>query len=308
VQSDETASAFDLHLSFRIHSGSCEHYFHFLLGFLVPLVHFMANSEGRACSPRNIYVRSCAVFDEILRSLGYSNLIILPKTRHAAFQNCIALPDQAVLRRATIDGFDGEFTPCAGSVFNAVASCLQNRLAKTISSERCAILRNVKNRVAPVVVLIDRDVPHPFYSSPESEKKTAGRQRRSISNFASICEKLRAQYDNVIVTTLEGKSLAYQIALFHTADIVIAQHGAALANLIWARAGTTVLDIVPQDLHPPAAVHIFPDLAGVLHQTCRQIKQTGIHGAADIDELMGAIGDIVQVGCSSSATMASRHP
>lgn len=297
--SEETTSPFDLHLSFAIHSGSCEHYFHFLLGFLVPLVHFMTNPGGMASSPRNVYVRSCAIFDGILRSLGYSNLIILPKTRHDDARNCVVLSEQIPLRHATLKGFD-EIEPCAGSVFNAVAACLQNRLAKAISDERSAILHKVGNQAAPVIVVIDRDVPHPFYSSPESEIRTTGRQRRSINNIAAVCENLRARYDNVIVTTLEGKSLAYQIALFHTADIVIAQHGAALANLIWARASVAVLEIMPQTLHPPTAAHIFPNLARVLHQTYRKINQTDIHGAAAIDELMETIGGIVQAGVVGS--------
>jgi hypothetical protein len=294
VQSEETTSTFDLHLSFGIQSGSCEHYFHFLLGCLVPLVNTLMNLDGMATAPRNIYVRSCAIFDGILRSLGYSNLMILDKTRHAEFGNCIMSSDQVPLRRDTMVGLDGEITPCSRSVFVAVSTCLQNRLAESIRSERSTILRNVRNQAAPVIVLIDRDVPDPFYSSPECEKRTAGRQRRSISNFAAICENLHAKYDNVIVTTLEGKSLAYQLALFHTADIVIAQHGAALANLIWARQSAAVLEIVPQNMCPPADVYLFANLARALRQTYRKIDQTDIHGVADIDELKRTISDIVQ--------------
>jgi hypothetical protein len=301
MQSEETTSAFDLHLSFGLHSGSCEHYFHFLLGCLVPLVNSIMNPKGMASAPRNIYVRSCAIFDAMLRSLGYSNLIILDKTRHAELGNCIRSPDRVPLRRCTIDGLDGEITPSARSIFKAVSAYLQNRLAESIRSEHSAILGNVRNQAASVIVLIDRDVPDPFYSSPECEIKTASRQRRSISNFAAISENLHAKYDNIIVTTLEGKSLAYQIALFRTADIVIAQHGAALSNLIWARDSTAVLEIVPQNLCPPTAVHLFANLARVLHQTYRKIDQTDIHGVADIDELTGTIGDIVQVRCCVDA-------
>jgi hypothetical protein len=48
-----------------------------------------------------------------------------------------------------------------------------------------------------------------------------------------------------VVVTLEGRDYDAQRRLFHEADVIVAPHGAALTNLVWARAGTSVVELVP---------------------------------------------------------------
>lgn len=55
----------------------------------------------------------------------------------------------------------------------------------------------------------------------------------------------------------EGRSVAEQAALFASADAVVAAHGSALANLVFARPGTTVVELMGRN----CAVADFTELA-----------------------------------------------
>jgi capsular polysaccharide biosynthesis protein len=59
--------------------------------------------------------------------------------------------------------------------------------------------------------------------------------------------------------SLEGRSVAEQADLFWQAEAIVGMHGAALTNLIFARPGTTVVEIFPFEFHEPgmftAAAH-----------------------------------------------------
>ncbi|MCR6632568.1 MAG: glycosyltransferase family 61 protein [Magnetospirillum sp.] len=57
--------------------------------------------------------------------------------------------------------------------------------------------------------------------------------------------------------TLDGLSIAAQARLFAAADVVAGPHGAAFANLVFAAAGTRVVELVPGDYRPA----FFPALA-----------------------------------------------
>lgn len=74
------------------------------------------------------------------------------------------------------------------------------------------------------------------------DDKDRGGTRRATSNESELGEALKLvatakglEYKKVF---LAGKRLAHQIELFSNAKVVVAQHGAALANLFWMRKNT----------------------------------------------------------------------
>lgn len=280
----------DVHLTISNRRGSVEHYFHFLLGFFVPLVlarEALASSGG----VRRIHVRSCAILDDLVRTAGYPEIVILDKREHEALRNVAAAADGTPLRCVTVAGYDYPDDYDA-QAFAAAASCLQERLAEPLARCRAEILGRFRAG-PPRIVLIDRDAPHPFYDSEHCEIKSAGRTRRSIANFVELREAVAASRPNVVVERLEGKSLPYQMALFGCADIVIAQHGAAIANLIWARRGAGLLEIVPEDMPHALRNDPFGKLAACLGQNCRQVLQPHCHGAVDVGAVLAALDDLL---------------
>ncbi len=95
----------------------------------------------------------------------------------------------------------------------------------------------------PRILVIDRGDADPFYVSDRAEAKTSGRQRRCIVNHQELVAALEQRFPGTHTVLLESLPLAEQIALFSTADIVIAQHGAALANMVWMRPEARLIEI-----------------------------------------------------------------
>ncbi|WP_218932216.1 glycosyltransferase family 61 protein [Adhaeretor mobilis] len=68
---------------------------------------------------------------------------------------------------------------------------------------------------------------------------------RTIANESQLIEMLAAR--GFETHAMEDYSLQQQATLIHQSDVILATHGAGLANLIFARSGTRVIEIVPDD-------------------------------------------------------------
>lgn len=62
------------------------------------------------------------------------------------------------------------------------------------------------------------------------------------------------------VLYLEDLNLATQISYFQKAEIIIAPHGAGLANLVWSNPGTRLIELMPDNFYNPC----FANLASIL--------------------------------------------
>lgn len=256
------------HLTIRNRSGSVEHYYHFLLGFLAPLL----MARGRLCLARDdlLLVRSCAPLDRHLLALRLPELRILDRGMHEAMTGA-GESEYTPLRFVSIDGHDDP-ERYGEADLPAFADILFSRYAAEITRARNAIEPRFRGR-GPRVVLIGRQPAHAYYNSPLSELRTAGSQRRSIPNLEAIARALLAHDVNLLADFMEGTSLWHQIALFESADVIIAQHGAALANLVFARPSTRVIEVMPHDNDAKLAKNHFGRLAlrmGLCHQFVRQ--------------------------------------
>jgi hypothetical protein len=67
--------------------------------------------------------------------------------------------------------------------------------------------------------------------------------RRRMINEAQMTERLKGL--GFEVRQLEGMTIAEQQKLFGSARVVVAEHGAALTNIVWCPANATVVDIHP---------------------------------------------------------------
>ena len=86
--------------------------------------------------------------------------------------------------------------------------------------------------------------PHPFYVD-NAKKKGAGATRRSILNHTELCTMIQKsvkdgyQFSNL---QLENISFRQQVECFNKSKIVFAQHGAGLANCIWMKPNSIVVE------------------------------------------------------------------
>jgi len=132
----------------------------------------------------------------------------------------------------------------------------------------------------PRVLIIDRSVTN----YDERENKSNGALRRSIPNLHDLFSKLDPIVD-VDFVTLEDKNLKEQIELFSAADIVVAQHGASLSNLLWCKPSAWVIEIIDPQKRPP----YFEALADRLALNYVSVPQQHVHSEIDIDSLVSII-------------------
>lgn len=203
----------------RNRSGSVEHYYHFLLGFCVPLVRFALSRGERG---ESLVVRECGPLTALLAELGL-RLEILPVAQFHAQPATVQLA-----------GFDdpGSYDYQAFVEF-----------ARYVADLHAASQSRLSARSS--VILIERDAPAEFYLSEKAEIRGAGSSRCAIKNHGALAAALSARLPSFESLRLEGKSLLEQFEIFHNADIVIAQHGAALSNLLFMRGNTRVIEIGP---------------------------------------------------------------
>jgi hypothetical protein len=174
-------------------------------------------------------------------------------------------------------GFDQHQAFPVEVIRRAIAS-LQERLAPATS-------------VSTRILLVDRGVPDPFYAS-RAVLRRSGRDRRSLPNAGEIEDALRCAL-RVPVTRvlLEGMSLSEQAAQFRAASLIVAQHGAALTNLVWSGPSTRVVEIVPCDFQHNAAC--FRQLSHALGLDYRQVAQAGPHATVDVQVVVKAAHELL---------------
>ena len=115
-------------------------------------------------------------------------------------------------------------------------------------------------------------------------RKSNGISRRSIPNLSDLHSKLSAIVD-VELVVLEDVNLKDQIELFSAVDIVVAQHGASLANLVWCKQSALVMEIIDPQLRAP----FYEALAHRLSLKYVSIPQANNHAEIDIDSVASII-------------------
>ena len=270
-----------VHLSIKNFSGSVEHYYHFFMGFLVPLVHWYYSTEARRTYPR-IYIRSCALLDSIVFEIDLKGVVVLNRELHKSLESEPEYEDN-YLEHVVLEGYDHP-TRYSKEVFDYVKSRVESLFF--LKMERS--VKKITQRKSEKILVINRSTPNYYYSSDKSEIRTAGTDRRSIPNFNEIIELLPKE--NTVSTTMEGKTLREQFLLFSNAKIVVAQHGAALANIIFCGADTRIVEIVPQDLPQSILVtNYFGELAKRLHLEYACVRQTSRHSNVDAREIANIV-------------------
>jgi hypothetical protein len=259
------------YLSCKNCAGSVQHYFHFLLGFLVPLVARLEQTPSGAKAAKFV-IRSCGPMDRHLLALNYSNVEIIPAFKHKFGLASLA---HKLAAGETLPGYDA-IERYDRDVFRKAAGFIKARLGVKDAG---------KTGPAPRVVAINRSLDR-FYNTGRSEIKGSGTQRRSIPNFAELAAHLAAVCPDYQSIILEAASLAEQAEQFQNADVIIAQHGAALGNLIFCRPGARIIEIAPPN--PPA--EYFARLADCLELDYRFYRQKSIHAEVNPAEVAALLG------------------
>lgn len=218
-------------------SGHVDHYYHFLLGYLLPsLLDYTQNGADR-----KVLLRDCGLMN---RHFGAFN-----GWEYEIFQSTPT--KHAEVRR--IEGFDQPSGYDATKLRNAAGLLYDDSL---VDGER-------------EIVIIDRG----------ATGADSGASRRSVPNMAEICDSVQRTSKTRLVT-LEEMDLPAQAQLFNRASVIIAQHGAALANMIFCRPDAHVVEILPPRPNAQSR-QLFGDLAATLGLKYSVVVQASAHAAVD---------------------------
>lgn len=201
--------------------------------------------------------------DRHLAALGWKNLVILDRQSHLDFPATF----QGNLKCIALDGMD-LIPDYQFRTFTKAASYL---------CKRFGIRTNCEN---PGILLINRGESDRFYQETQAEIPGSANLRRSLPNITDIYAELEKLDVKVTMRQLEHASLAEQINLFQNASIIIFQHGAVMANLVFCKPNATVIEILPENSDP-----IVVDMASTLCQGLvlkyARIPQQANHSAVD---------------------------
>ena len=204
-----------VHLEIRpLGRGTIEHYYHFVFDLLLPLSRIV----DKISDQRSFTISYFGPLSSQLKEIIPNQVSIINETPNQYLTLLGMNPN--CMNRCKFD-FDS----------------LINRVNRTF--------RYNEGAKRDMIILIERKVPNQYYLK-EAINKRGGSVRRSIKNHDDLKFMLQLelhgdyQFKNLV---LEDMSIADQINCFRSCVLVIAQHGAGLANIIWMKKGSFVIEI-----------------------------------------------------------------
>jgi hypothetical protein len=201
--------------------GSREHYYHFLLGYLLPLVHEQEKRQLPYFRVLECGPLMTPILNRTLSSLGYRYEI----TRNEAIEEPIIL-----------EKWDYTWH-CDDAANTAI-----QRVKDAWATDSCCQGVEADN------LLLVRSEPPSYYINGQAEIQGYGTSRREITNWRAIQDHLDASGIHATAYEPGCHSLGCQIRAFQRAKKVVGIRGAEWANIVWS----DELDVLIFDPHPPA--------------------------------------------------------
>lgn len=291
----------DRHVTVIHGPGSVEHFYHFLLGFFVPIVYHLSVELANEQINRLI-IRSCGPLDALIRELGDGRIEIIDKDRHRRMVENAQHRSSSFAQVLTTTAASVQFVTIHGSDYPIAYNKRKFEAVREVLLSIDAFRREIQEVThqwppGDVRILLIQRGPSPaFYATERSEVTGSGQQRRSVANHEVLYRMLRQVHPGCLNVMAENLTLARQLALFWLADIIVAQHGAALANIIWARPRTSVIEIFPSTLRQDQKDNdFFFNLSRCMGLRYRRVHQDHDHSDVDVERIRGVIATLIAV-------------
>ncbi|TJZ90031.1 glycosyltransferase family 61 protein [Paracoccus gahaiensis] len=235
----DPADAADLDISIELKNGF--NYYHFLTETLGSLAHYLDDSSGKPISlhlPDNSIKGFLRRFiDAIYPSLSPRVQFVVKPTRFDAVRSVYshqhylsAVNDPTVDQALRNEGTDPLWMQMATDPLHVKKACMQSYESSLGLLRKVALLQMELANIGqtPRLIWMDRD---------EGGEARA----RGISGHEPLLAELTARGFQKVV--FERLSPLEQIATMNRADIVIAPHGAGLANMVFAKPGARVIEL-----------------------------------------------------------------
>jgi hypothetical protein len=245
---------------FALAPGARDNYFHFLVGYLLPLVHAQSRRRFSPFLALDCGPLMTPILVETLRRLGHDARIVAA---------------DAVETPVFVEPWDKVDLPLRSprALVAAVAAVREAWRDHACPGTGCATAEHV---------LVAR-APAPAVPSGNASLFGIryGAQTRGITNLDEVTDRLRRAGVPHCVYEPGSHSLGCQIAAFGNARRMLGIRGADWANLVWSRPGVRVRMLDP---HPPAkTLEGFMRRLGVRHEFARVANR---HAAEDPGEAL----------------------
>jgi hypothetical protein len=220
----------------NIIGGSVEVFYHFFLGYYLPIINFLSDkfNESDDNTKIKIYVRSCGDLDEWFQLLqSVCTIEIVPPGR--MLQQLVTNQGLGISDPIDIvlleEGDDHSFFN--RDLLRKAQSYLFNSVLPTISN---------KGKSYPSTVVLDRRMGK--FSSKNTEVTFMGSATRSIPNLSELRVYSGNDPSIVIIDPSELPIQSY-IQLIQNCDLLVGQYGAGLTNMFFMKPGSEILEITP---------------------------------------------------------------
>ena len=217
--------------------GDIKHYYHFLLGVFIPMILEYIKYQKRYENITFIIDKNLGPFFRILFELPIDIKLkmFMPDFDELKIENKYLIPlDTQLMNLKNISFIQRKY---AGIFTYSIYKKINNWFHYQID------VNNIMIKPIQIydIVIIERKT-NICYKSLYSKKnkvnnifKTSGSERRTIINHNEFVKNIKKYYPNnsVLNKPLECLSIYEQYYLFNNAKLIIAQHGASLANIIF---------------------------------------------------------------------------
>lgn len=219
-------------------AGSPEHYFHFLLGYALPVIEYALRTLPTARRNRTFLLRSCGpvmdrVMDEILNTFDVPYEITAESDTRFTSAHAVRIP------RWDLPLFLGSEGGQAGSAGRLEAETLHPlREIRARIVERALAEADGPNRYERKILLLKRSEEPEFYRAGGSAEFAGyGVGRRSLSGQGWLKAELEASGHAAEIYEPGAHSFFDQVRAFHACRGIVAIRGAELANMLWMPPG-----------------------------------------------------------------------
>jgi hypothetical protein len=227
-------------LKFNSLHGSVQHYFHFLFGVFIPLI--IENSK-RTNKKTYLIQDDLGPMLKILLELPLDVKFLTNETNYEKIY-LIPLDVQPIPTKKDLELIKKGW---AKHITREDVITIQNYMNDMIKNKNL-----ISNNYDYDIVIIERLTNESYETINVSKNeyedimKTSGSDRRVIINHKEFVEKIKQLYPTkkIINVSLEIMSIFEQYKLFQNANVIVAQHGACLGNIVFMKKKSCVIELI----------------------------------------------------------------
>lgn len=240
---------YNLHL-YSLH-GSISHYYHFFFGILIPLIKFYSELPDQDAT----LIVSDELGTSMLRLL-FSLPIDIKYKPTVQYDNLIDVhiqpmdihPNKVIDNKS--DNNKKDLILVKKGYAQHFTYDVKKQVCKWLSSQFKLYDLDLLTEYYDIVI-IERKIDKKFHTIGFNSSKygdmfrRSGAERRTISNHNDIVNLIKQKYKvKTLSISLEHLPFFNQYKLFRHAKIVVAQHGASLANICFMHKNTLVIELI----------------------------------------------------------------